>query len=169
MRFERWLYILRLRLRSLFRRDRVEDDLADELQLDDVLAQDRLLAALSIFFSATAVLLACLGLFGLVSYRVARRTNEIGVRLARGATRGAVPGMVLGESGRLVLAGSSLGLAGAFATTHLLAARLHGVPPTDPWTIAAATTLLLLVAGVAAYLPALRAAHVDPTVALRSE
>jgi ABC-type antimicrobial peptide transport system permease subunit len=104
-----------------------------------------------------------------VSYRVARRTNEIGVRLALGATRPAVLAMVLGESGRLVAAGLTVGLVASLAAARLVASRLFGVSATDPWTIGAAAGVLVTIAAVAAFIPARRASRVDPLVALRCD
>ena len=138
-----------------------------EQQLDDVLAQDRLMASLSSALGAAALLLASLGLFGLLSYRVARRTNEIGVRLALGATPVSVLRLVLAESGRLVAAGLVIGLAAALALARLINSRLHGVSATDPETLVGALLMLCVVAAAAALIPARRAARVDPVTALR--
>jgi ABC-type antimicrobial peptide transport system permease subunit len=138
-------------------------------QLDDVLAQDRLVAQLSIALGTIATFLSSLGLFGLLSYRVARRTNEIGVRLAFGATRGAVLRMVVGESGRLISAGMMVGLLASLMLARLVSSRLFGVCATDPWTIGGAMLLLAVVSVVAALIPARRAAVVDPSVALRCD
>jgi predicted permease len=140
-----------------------------EQQLDDVLAQDRLVAALSTTFALVTVALACLGLFGLISYAVARRTNEIGVRLALGATPRRIVGMILAEGGRLVAAGIAVGMFAALALVRLVSSRLYGVSGADPWTLGSAMAVLVLVAAVAALIPAGRAAGVDPMVALRSE
>ena len=140
-----------------------------EQQLDDVLARDRLIAALSTWLGVLAVVLASVGLFGLVSYRAARRTNEIGVRLALGATRAAVLAMILRESGRLVLAGLAVGIVAAIALVRLVSSRLYGVSATDPWTFAGAALLLLAIAALAAFVPARRASRVDPMVALRCD
>ena len=138
-----------------------------EQQLDDVLGQERLVASLSTALGAMAMFLASLGLFGLLSYRVARRTNEIGVRLAFGATRGAVLRMVLGESSRLVAAGMVIGLIATVMLARFVSSRLFGVSPTDPSTIVGAMVLLAIVAGVAALIPARQASIVDPSTALR--
>jgi predicted permease len=138
-----------------------------EQQLDYVLAQDRLVAVLATALSAAALCVSSLGLFGLISYRIAQRTNEIGVRLALGATPSAVLRMVLAESGRLVAAGLVIGIIGALAAARLIASRLYGVSATDPATMAAAALVVLGVAAVAATIPARRAAHVDPVAALR--
>ena len=140
-----------------------------EQQLDDVLAQDRLMASLSSVLGGAALVLASLGMFGVLSYRVARRSNEIGVRLALGATRGSVLGMVLAESSRLVAAGLAAGLALAVMLARFVSSLLYGVSATDPWTIAGAAGLLTVVAGLAAFLPARQAATVDPSVALRAD
>jgi predicted permease len=140
-----------------------------EGQLNRVLAQERLLATLSGFFGVLAVLLSCLGLYGVISYTVARRTNEIGIRLALGATPASVLRLVLKESLRLMLGGIALGVPLALAVTRLISTRLFGVSPTDPLTIAVAVLLILTVATVAVFFPARRAASVDPMVALRHE
>jgi predicted permease len=140
-----------------------------EQQLDDVLGQERLVAALSTALGTMAMFLASLGLFGLLSYRVARRTNEIGVRLAFGATRGAVLRMVLGESGRLIAAGMVVGVIATVMLARFVSSRLFGVSATDPWTIAGAMLLLAIVAGLAALIPARQASTVDPSVALRCD
>jgi predicted permease len=138
-------------------------------QLDDVLAQDRLIAELSGFFGAMAALLGCLGLYGVISYGVARRTNEIGIRLALGATHSGVLGMVIKESIMLVFAGLGIGVPVALAATRLISSRLYGVSASDPLTIAAAALLLIAVASLAGFVPARRASRVDPMVALRYE
>jgi predicted permease len=138
-----------------------------EDQLDESLVDERLIAALSGFFGVLAVLLACLGLYGVMAYRTARRTNEIGIRLALGASSGGVLAMVLRESMWLVLAGIAVGVPVTLAATRLIAAKLFGVSPTDPITIGVAISLLIAVAASAGFLPARRASRVDPMVALR--
>jgi len=138
-------------------------------QVDDVLARDRLLAALSSFLGASALLLSSLGLFGLVSYQVARRTNEIGLRLALGATRGGVLRMILRDSGRLVALGLVCGLAAAVPLVRLIGSRLYGVTAADPSTAAVVTAVLALVAAGAVAAPARRAVRIDPVTALRGE
>ena len=140
-----------------------------EEQLDDVLVQERLIAKLATFFGGLAVLLACLGLYGVVSYSVARRTNEMGIRLALGATSGGVLRMVLRESLWLVLIGVAIGVVATLVSTRFISSLLFGVSATDPVTVAGATLLLVLVAALASLLPALRASRVDPMVALRCE
>lgn len=140
-----------------------------EQQLDGLLAQDRIVATLSTALGAMAMVLASLGLFGVLSYRVARRTNEIGVRLAFGATRTSVLRMVIAESGRLVIAGLVTGVMAALSLSRLVAARLYGVSATDPWTFAGAVGVLTAVACLAAVIPARQASTVDPSTALRSD
>jgi len=140
-----------------------------EQHVDDVLSQDWLVAVLSTTLSGVALVIACLGLFGIVSYRVARRTSEIGVRLALGATRQGVMRMVLAESAWLLVGGVAVGLAASFFLSRLVSSRLFAVAATDPVTLMSAVILLTAVAGVAALIPARRAASVDPLIALRSE
>jgi predicted permease len=131
--------------------------------------KERLFATLSSFFGLLALALVSIGLYGVMSYTVARRTHEIGVRMALGAQSGNVLRMIMGESMLLVLIGSAVGLAAALATTRLVAGMLYELTPNDPLTIALATLLLLVVAALAGWLPARRAARVDPMVALRQE
>ncbi len=132
-------------------------------------ATEQLFAILSSFFGLLALALVCIGLYGVMSYTVARRTHEIGVRMALGAQRGDVLRIVLRESLLLVLTGSLIGLAAALATTRLIAGMLFGLTATDPLTIALGTLILLAVAAVASWLPARKAAQIDPLVALRHE
>ena len=140
-----------------------------EEQLDDALVQERTVAALAGFLGVLAVLLACLGLYGVISYTVARRTNEIGIRVALGATRADIIGMVLKESLLLVLVGVAIGIPATLATTRVVSAMLFGISAADPLTIAAATLLMIAVAALASLMPAYRASRVDPMVALRYE
>jgi predicted permease len=132
-------------------------------------AQARLFATLSSFFGLLALALVSIGLYGLMSYTIARRTHEIGIRMALGARRPHVLRIVLGESLLLVLIGSLIGLAAALAATRLIAGMLFGLTPNNPLIMALATLLLLAVAALACWLPARRAARVDPLVALRYE
>jgi ABC-type antimicrobial peptide transport system permease subunit len=120
-------------------------------------------------FGGLALLLASIGLFGLMSYSVSRRVNEIGVRMALGAERRRVVRMVLGESMLLVVIGSLIGLISAVAAGRLVASLLYGLAPADPLSIALALLLMCLVAGIAGYLPARRASRLDPLKALRYE
>jgi predicted permease len=138
-------------------------------QVDARFAQERLFALAYSLFGALALLLACIGLFGLMSYSVSRRTNEIGIRMALGAHRGSVVGMVLRESMLMVVIGVAIGLAGAMAGGRFIESVLYGLSTTDGWTIGAAIGATILVSLAAGYLPARRASRVDPMVALRYE
>ncbi|NIM50082.1 MAG: FtsX-like permease family protein [Gemmatimonadales bacterium] len=141
----------------------LEDDVAASL------AQPRVLAVLSGFFGAVALLLAMIGLYGTLSYRVTSRRNEIGVRLALGAARTHVLGMVIGEVCRLAVAGIALGVVVALASTRLLATFLFGVTATDPTTLVMSVVVLATVAVAAGALPAWHATRLDPMEALREE
>ena len=138
-------------------------------QVDARFTQERLFALAYSLFGALALLLACIGLFGLMSYSVSRRTNEIGIRMALGAQRGSVVGMVLRESMLMVVIGVVIGLAGALAGGRFVESVLYGLSTTDVWTISGAIGATALVSLAAGYLPARRASRVDPMVALRYE
>jgi predicted permease len=138
-------------------------------RLNRGLANDRLIANLTSAFGVVALLLACLGLYGTISYGVARRITELGVRMALGADRGSVARLVVREALTLVGLGAALGLPLAFAAGRSILSLLHGVDPVDPASYSLATILLLIVGTAAAYLPARRASRIDPMVALRSE
>jgi predicted permease len=141
----------------------------EEQAVDSLLSWDRLFATLSAIFGALALLLAAIGLYGVRAYAVARRTSEIGIRMALGADRGAIAQMILRETGWLTLFGVALGLGAACAVTRYVQSMLYGIPPRDFWTFAGAAAVLTAVAALAGYLPARRAARVDPMVALRHE
>ncbi len=132
-------------------------------------APRRLHAVLLAVFAGTALLLASLGTYGVVSYSVARRTQEIGIRMALGAGRGTVLLMLAREGLALALGAAVVGLPAALALTRVLRGQLYEVSPTDPVTLAAIVALLTGVALLASYLPAQRATRVDPMTALRSE
>jgi predicted permease len=138
-------------------------------QVSNRFAQERLFALAYSLFGALALLLACIGLFGLMSYSVSRRTNEIGIRMALGAQRSGVVGMVLRESMLMVVIGVAIGLAGAVAGGRFVESVLYGLTSTDVWTISGAIAVTAVVSLAAGYLPARRASRVDPMVALRYE
>jgi putative ABC transport system permease protein len=138
-------------------------------QVDDSLNRERLLATLSGFFGILALLLAAIGLYGVMSYTVARRRSEIGIRMALGAKQEVILRMVFREVLLLVGAGMTIGFAVAVASTRLLATMLYDLKPTDPTTLAVAGVTLLAVAALAGYLPARRAARLDPMTTLREE
>jgi ABC-type antimicrobial peptide transport system permease subunit len=140
-----------------------------EAQLDESLSQERLVATLSSWFGAFALLLAAIGLYGVLAYSVTRRTNEIGLRMALGAERGGVIWMVLREALLLVGTGVAIGVPLALALARSVSSLLYGLKPTDSLTISAAAVILFVVAAIASYLPARRASRVDPMVALRYE
>jgi predicted permease len=137
--------------------------------LDHAMGQERLLAALSGSFGAFALALTCLGLYGVISFTTARRTSEIGVRIALGATRTRVASMVLKESFIVAAIGVVIGVPAALLAARTISSGLFGVSPDDPFTIAAAVAAMLLVACAAALVPARRAARIDPIQALRCE
>ena len=140
-----------------------------EGQMEISLLTERLLATLSSVFGCLATLLAALGLYGVMAFMVARRTREIGIRMALGAGQGSVVWMVLSETLTLAGIGVALGLAGAYGVTRLIQAQLFGVKPTDLLTMAAASVGIAAVTALAGYIPARRATGIDPMSALRWE
>jgi predicted permease len=149
-----------------------DQPLANVRPLSDVvsrsLSERRLVLNLLAGFALSALLLAALGLYGIVAYAVAQRTREIGIRSALGARRRDVLVLVMAQAARLAAVGAMLGIAGALVLTRVLAGQLYGVEATDPPTFAAVTVVLLLVALFAAWVPARRAARIDPMTALRA-
>ena len=141
--------------------------------MEDILSssvwRERFFATLLASFGGLALLLAAIGLYGVMAYTVSRRTHEMGIRMAMGASAGEIRTMVLLHSGRLIAAGLALGVAGAVAVTRYLAAQLYGVSPTDVPTLLAAVAVLAAAGLAASYLPARRATRVDPMTALRTE
>jgi predicted permease len=138
-------------------------------QVDQNIYQERLIASLSGLFALLALMLACVGIYGLLSYQVTRRTHEIGIRLALGAERADVLRVVLRQGAVLAIAGALIGGVAAFAVTRYLQSFLFGVKPSDPLTMATVALLLIAVALLASFIPARRAMKVDPMVALRYE
>jgi len=131
--------------------------------------QDRLVAQLSTLFGILSLILASVGLYGVMSYFVARRTSEIGIRMALGATRASVVAMVMRGVLWQVVIGLLLGIPAAFYAGTLMKSLLYGVVNSDPWALAGAPLLLVLCAAVAAFIPAHRAASIEPVQALRTE
>jgi ABC-type antimicrobial peptide transport system permease subunit len=138
-------------------------------QIDQLLWQERLVARMSSIFGLLALGLACMGLYGLLSYEVARRTQEIGIRIALGAPSSGVMRLIVRRGIVLSLVGAAVGVAAAIGVTQFMASMLYGIRPTDPTTMIGAAFLLLIVALAACYRPARRATLVDPVIALRYE
>ncbi len=137
--------------------------------IDGATAQSRLYLVLLAVFAGIAVALASVGIYGVMSYTVARRTHEIGIRLALGATTSGVLTMVVREGMVVALAGAGIGVAVALLLTRLMAGLLYGIAPRDPLTFVATAGVLGLVALVASVVPARRATRIDPLAALRSD
>ncbi len=140
-----------------------------EEQIAASLLSERLLATLSTTFGVLALLLSCVGLYGVISYDVTRQRRDIGIRLALGATRSVVLGRVLRQAATIVVAGLAMGLIGAWFTSRLVEGFLFGLTPRDPYMFGVAVLTLTITAMLAGYLPARRAAQVDPAITLRTE
>ena len=138
-------------------------------QVSDSLSQERLVATLTTLLGLLALVLATVGLYGVISYGIVQRTGEIGVRMALGATRGNVLLLVLGDVAKLLIAGLVLGIASSVASIQFVRSMLYGLLSYDPVSILGASLLLLVAAGMAGYFPARRAALLDPVRALREE
>jgi len=160
--------VLRERIESLGREYPLRIDTVAE-EIDHALLPERILALLSSFFGSLGLLLASLGLYGLLSYTVSRRTGEIGVRVALGASRGGIAALVLRDVAVLLAIGLTAGAAIAVAGARAIAALLYGISGHDPAALGAAAGVLVLVAIGASLIPSIRAARVDPAVALRHE
>jgi putative ABC transport system permease protein len=140
----------------------------DEIVSNSYAARTLSMILLSVF-AALALLLACVGIYGVISYLVGQRTHEIGVRMALGAHRNDVLRLVLGHGAKMALVGVAIGVAAALGLTRLMANQLFGVSAHDPLTFAGVAVLLIFVAVAACYIPARRAMRVDPMIALRHE
>jgi predicted permease len=138
-------------------------------QIDATISQERVFASLTASFGILALALACVGIYGIMAYAVSQRTNEIGIRLALGAERGQVQGMVLKEAGRLAVVGVVVGIAVALGLGQVVKSMLYGLRPSDPASLLGAAGLLLGVALLAGWVPAMRASRVEPMEALRHE
>jgi putative ABC transport system permease protein len=140
-----------------------------QAQVNDSVGQQRLISGLTGLFGILALVLTAVGLYGSVAYNVIRRTHEIGIRVALGAKRSDVLGLIVGQGLKLTFVGVAVGLAGALALTRILASLLYGVKPTDLVTFTVVSMILAAVALLASYIPARRATRVDPMIALRYE
>jgi len=160
---------LRATVREMDRNVPVTELTTMALQIDQSLSRERLLSFLSTLLGGLALTLAAIGLYGVLSFSVVRRTREIGIRMAIGARRGEVLGMFLRESAWIVTAGVAMGIPLALAGGKLASSLLYGLEGQDVRTAAIATGVLTIVALAAALIPAARAARVDPLVALRHE
>jgi ABC-type antimicrobial peptide transport system permease subunit len=137
--------------------------------IDDTLVRERLLASVGSFFGGLALLLAALGLYGITSYAVVQRRQELGIRMALGAAPRAILGLMLRDSAMIVGLGMIVGILAAVFSTHLARASLFGLAPNDPETLIIASVLLIVTSLTAAFIPAYRAAATDPMIALRHE
>jgi ABC-type antimicrobial peptide transport system permease subunit len=141
--------------------------------MDDVLnksvATERMMALLAVFFAACALLVTAIGLYGTLAFATARRTSEIGIRMALGARRAGVVAMVFGENAVVASVGAGAGLIAAVLASRALASFLYETSPRDPWVLAGSVVALTFIASAASILPALRAARIDPMRALRNE
>ena len=160
---------IRRKMFELEPRRSVYDILPLEAQLDAAFAENRLRAVLLTSFAITALLLACVGLYGTLSYLVNIHRKEVGLRLALGALPGQIAGRFLARGLGVAISGSLAGLALSLALTRLLAGMLYGVSPSDPETLSAVVLIMFGVAALASLLPAIRAARLDPVVVLRQD
>ncbi len=140
-----------------------------EATLSEMLGPRRFVMTLLEIFAGIALALATIGIYGLLQYNTTRQTHDIGIRMALGARHVDVLRAVLGQGVRLILIGVAIGIAGAVALTRVLSSLLYDVTPTDPLTLATVSALLIAIALLASYIPARRAARIDPMVALRYE
>jgi predicted permease len=161
--------LLRSELPRIHPAFRMTDITLQSTLVENTLVRERLLALLSGFFAIVAIVLVAVGLYGVLSYGVVQRTREIGIRVALGARPLGIVRMVVSEIGLVTMIGLALGMAGGIAASRSIMALLYEVKPFDAWSIAAPLACLLFVCSLSALIPALRAARVDPTTALRYE
>jgi ABC-type antimicrobial peptide transport system permease subunit len=140
-----------------------------EEQVSNSMLNDRLVAVLSVSLALLAALLAALGLYGVLAYLVARRTREIGIRIALGGEHVDILWLVVGQGGRLTVVGGAIGIVAALVAMRWVASLLYGVTTHDPLTFVGVVVQLAIVSGIACYIPARRAMRVNPMVALRYE
>jgi ABC-type antimicrobial peptide transport system permease subunit len=165
----RWIAEVEREVRTLGPDILVTEAMTMQQQVDAALVQERLLSAVGGFFSILALVLSAVGLYGLLAHVVGQRTGEIGIRMALGADRGTVVRMILGRSLGLVALGLAAGVPATLWAVRPLASLLYGLEPTDVSTLAAGAAVLLATALAASYIPARRAARIDPIAALRIE
>jgi ABC-type antimicrobial peptide transport system permease subunit len=137
--------------------------------MDAALVTERLLVGLSVSFGVLALVLAGIGVYGVIAFDVARRTREFGIRMALGAQRRMVVSSVLRQVALVVVPGTIVGLGGGLLASAMVETFLFGITPRDPWTLAATTGVLVATALLAAYVPARRATFVNPAISLRAE
>jgi ABC-type antimicrobial peptide transport system permease subunit len=140
-----------------------------ESVIDASISSERVMALLSVFFAACALLVTGIGLYGTLAYATARRTSEIGIRMALGARRAQVVRMVFRENSIVAVVGSAVGLVAAALGSRALASFLYSTSATDPWVMVAAVAAVVVIASAASLLPALRAARIEPMAAIRHE
>jgi predicted permease len=140
-----------------------------EAVVDDSLSAERMMALLAVFFAGCALVVTAIGLYGTLAYATARRTSEIGIRMALGARRAQVAGMVLRQNVAVAMAGTGLGLVTALLASRTMSSFLYGISAHDPWVFAGAIAALAVIASTASLLPALRAARIEPMLAIRCE
>jgi len=138
-------------------------------ELDASIGSERMMAMLAVYFAGCALLVTAIGLFGTLAYSAARRTSEIGIRMALGAQRAQVVALVFRENAWIAAGGSMAGLAAAMLASRALASFLYGTSARDPWVLAGSVGALIVIASAASLVPALRAARIDPMRALRTE
>ena len=160
---------IRNQIRALEPNEPVNQVISMDRRLSDSVAQRRYQTLLFGVFAAVALVIAAVGIYGVISYGVGQRSHEIGIRMALGAQSGDVLRMVIGQGMRLTMIGAALGVAAALGLTRALESLLFGISATDSVTFVSVTLLLVIVALVASYIPARRATKVDPLLALRHE